>query len=848
MSRAGLLACVVLAVWAALVLVGGGVVPDARADVVPAALAMRWGIDEQRVDRDGRPAGARAHLVLRNTGDHQLAATGWALYFNSADAVSVGEATDGVAIEAVTGGLYRLMPREGFLPLRPGESRRLTLDYAEPALKDNRAPLGPYLVFDAERRVGHPITDYVLEPRVRPEQLTADARQVAEARYDRAWSVSVPTREPVVLPTPRASSIGDGRLSWSRRPPLVASAALAPERAAVEALLARYPALRGPADASVPSIRLRVDRRLGPSPEAYRLTSDPNRGLVIAGATPAGVARGVATLDFLLPVDATEDPSGAVSLAALTIEDAPRYPYRGLLVDVARNFQPPAVIERLLDLMARYKLNVLHLHLTDDEGWRLAIAGLAELTDVGARRGHSDDPDAMLPPAHGSGPDPADPHGSGFYTADEYVAILRHAAARRIEVVPEIEMPGHARAAVRAMTARYHRLGGRGHAAAEAHLLQDPADTSRYTSAQGYTDNVMDPGLPSTYRFVDRVLGELARLHREAGVPLRTVHVGADEVPSGAWRGSPAARHLAQRLKLEAGPALWGHYYRRVAAIAHRHGAAIAGWEELGAQRVRSASGSRLEPDASLLGLHPRLHVWNNLEGSEDLGVRLANAGYSVVLEPVSAYYLDMAYDASAEEPGATWAPPLSERAVFDFLPTDPARAVATDPQPVAGRARLTARGADHVEGLEAALWSEGMRSPERIEYLAMPRLLGLAERGWAEEPAWARAPDAGSSRRAHATAWSAYLKTVVTRALPRLARDLPDVNYRVPPPGARLRGDRVEVTHEWPGISLRYTTDGTPPTTHSAIVDGALPATPGLRITAFDVAGRASRPIAPGD
>ena len=212
--------------------------------------------------------------------------------------------------------------------------------------------------------------------------------------------------------------------------------------------------------------------------------------------------------------------------------DAPRFGYRGLMLDVARNFQPKAAVLRVLDLMARYKLNAFHFHLTDDEGWRLEIPSLPELTSVGARRGHTLDSSRFLPPAYGSGPDVDQPFGSGFYSRADYVEILRYAAARHIEVIPELEMPGHARAAIKAMEARFRTLQATGDAeGASRFLLSDPEDRSIYTSAQGYHDNVMNPALPSTYAFIERVVQDLVALHREAGVPLRNLHVGGDEVP-----------------------------------------------------------------------------------------------------------------------------------------------------------------------------------------------------------------------------------------------------------------------------------------------------------------------------
>src|SRR5207302_7602774 len=231
------------------------------------------------------------------------------------------------------------------------------------------------------------------------------------------------------------------------------------------------------------------------------------------------------------------------------------------MLDVARNFHPKPVVLRTLDLLARYKLNVFHLHLTDDEGWRIELPSLPALTAVGARRGHTLDSGTHLPPAFGSGPNVDRPFGSGCYSRVDYMEILRYAAARHIEVIPELEMPGHARAAVKAMEARARTTGdGR-------YLLSDPDDRSRYTSAQGYHDNVMNPALESTYRFIERVIGDVVAMHREAGVPLRHIHMGGDEVPNGVWAGSPAVQAYLQAPDRTGGDDLWFVFYGRVEQI-----------------------------------------------------------------------------------------------------------------------------------------------------------------------------------------------------------------------------------------------------------------------------------------
>ena len=198
---------------------------------------------------------------------------------------------------------------------------------------------------------------------------------------------------------------------------------------------------------------------------------DP-QGVRIVGASPAGVFYGLQSLRSLLPAPT---PAKGLVLPALAVVDAPRFGYRGFMLDVARNFQPKPLVLRTLDLLARYKINVFHFHLTEDEGWRLEIPSLPELTAVGARRGHTLDSSRFLPPAWGSGPDVDRPWGSGFYTRADYIEILRYAAARHIEVIPELEMPGHARAAVKAMEARFRERSAAGDAeGARRYLLERP--------------------------------------------------------------------------------------------------------------------------------------------------------------------------------------------------------------------------------------------------------------------------------------------------------------------------------------------------------------------------------------
>lgn len=813
------------------------------------AFALRWQVERNQYAAEAPDGRSLARFDLTLTDGARLPATGWALYFNCLSGVELGPVDGNLELQPVVGTLYRLVPRAGFQPVESGQTLVVRFQQPEVILHTTRAPTGPYLVLDeaAGQVVAASRYELVMPAGSEPVdgQPPADLPRVTVADlYARnaALTALAPSQVPSVFPTPQFLQPGTGVLHWTVRPAVLAPAALRAERELAARMLEHYlPA--GPAHSDEPAVHLAI----GPvehsrSPEAYELVVDARGGVRITGNSAAGVAHGVATLHELLPLPG----DGAVDLPAVTVRDAPRFAYRGLMLDVARNFQSPELVMRTLDLMARYKLNVLHFHLIDDEGWRLEIPGLPELTQVGARRGHTLDSAEFLPPAYGSGPTPDDPHGSGHYTRAEYLAILRHAARLHIEVIPEIEMPGHARAAVKSMEARTRRLRAAGDAHAERYLLTDPDDGSRYESAQGYTDNVMNPAMPGTYAFIEHVVAQIAAMHREAGVPLRTIHVGGDEVPRGAWSGSPRCAALMQQHGYTDVAQLWDHFQSRVDAILRKQGLRASGWEELGAMRAAVQNGSRLVPNPAFVGRGFTLYVWNNLGDDDDLAYRLANAGYDVVLAPATRLYLDMSAYPMPGEAGVAWAAHADLDAPFDFVPLDDLRRSRTDATPLPGKERLNDGGRAHVRGIEGTLFAETIRERTRFDFLLMPRLLALAERAWAPDPDWTQVADPDTAAYLHARAWNVFVNQLGQRVLPRLDLEGTGIEYRIPPPGLRRDGVTLVANLQLPGLALRYTTDGTAPTAASPLVTGPLPDVAGLRVAAFDRNGRAGRPVGP--
>ena len=317
-------------------------------------------------------------------------------------------------------------------------------------------------------------------------------------------------------------------------------------------------------------------------PEDYRLTVNTG-GITILASAPAGAFYGIQSLKTLIPPSAVSSPKKEIEIPCVQVKDGHRFPYRAFMIDVARNFQSKSEIIRVLDVMALYKLNVFHMHLTDDEGWRLEIPSLPELTSVGSKRGHPLDAKNNLPPSHGSGGEIENKTGTGYYTSADFIEILKYANKLHIMVVPEMESPGHARSAVKAMNNRYARLMAQGKKdEAERFLLSDPNDKSVYSSAQYWTDNVIDVSLPSTYNFVETVIGDIVNLYKEAGVPLTTINWGGDEVPRGVWEQSPAYLTLkASHPEIQSTADLWYYFYGRVNQLMKARRLFLAGWEEM---------------------------------------------------------------------------------------------------------------------------------------------------------------------------------------------------------------------------------------------------------------------------
>lgn len=800
-------------------------------------LAVRW-------ELTGNTPKTSAVFTIKNKSGAALPASGWRLYFTSVMGIDPAGVGGGFKVEHINGDLYRLFPGDTFKGLQPGADLRISYESEGPLLNYSAAPAGLYLVRDQAPDKGEPVGDYTVAPVKDP---SADFIKPADIYAANALVKDIPAAElPAIFPTPASYKALKGSFMLHRHAGIYAEAAFSAEAAY---LAGELTALSGTRPRMVPDGAADIVIKKGPmADEAYEL-SVTTGGIVIIAAGPAGAFYAIQSLKSLMPPASWAGPRPDITLPALEVRDAPRFAFRGLLLDVARNFKKKDEVLKVLDLMALYKLNVLHFHISDDEGWRFEVPGLPELTGVGARRGHGD---GMLPPSFGAGPLPDTNLASGYYTRAEFMDILRYAAKRHIEVMPELESPGHARAAIKAMEARYARLKAAGdEKAAEEYLLSDPEDKSVYRTAQYWNDNVMCVALPSVYRFEAKVLDELVSIYREAGAPLRTVHMGGDEVPAGAWEASPAVKALMARdHTVRNTEDLWHYYYSRTAALLKERGLFLSGWEEAGLRKTEKDGKKSTEPAPDFAAEGFRVHVWSNMAGwgNEDLPYRLANAGYKVVLSCVGNNYFDLAYSRSPDEPGYYWGGFTDVDKPFSFLPYDYYRNARDVNGKMAGasvfegKERLTEKGRADIAGLQGLLWGENITSNGALEYMLLPKLLGLAERAWAPDPAWAVEKDTKAAGALYDRAWSIFVNTLGKRELPRLDSYHGGFSYRIPPVGAITENGKVLANVQLPGFDLRYTSDGAEPTAQSRLYTGPIAGKGLIKIKAFTRQGRGGK------
>jgi len=755
----------------------------------------------------------------------------WQLYFSHIAPIRAVDSSE-FSIEHINGDLHRLTPSNAFAGFSPGSSYSLTFKADLWHLSEHDVIPNYYIVAEGlEPRILRstvsredpetglsvaafvtPWTNVDKHFKRQPDDLTEWAS--AKNLYYRNQSTTLLDSglSNAIIPSPSQLLPGKGPAADLSKGVRLHLQRI--EKTALTAALARLVSLGIAEKPSGIDTTITLRPQPGAMPGSYQLTIQSDHIAIVAVDEEAAANALNSIVSLLMPEQ--------LSLPPMHINDQPRYAFRGLHIDVARNFHSKTLILKLLDQMAAIKLNKLHLHLADDEGWRLQIEGLPELTDIASRRCHDLSETRCLLPQLGSGPN-ENATVNGYYSADDYIEILQAAKARHIQLIPSLDMPGHSRAAVVAMRARHDNLMREGKTAlAKQYLLSDILDRSEYRSVQFYNDNTINPCMESSFAFVEKVIDEVAKLHDKAGSPLTRYHIGADET-AGAWTQSPQCEVFFTHNKhmIEGPEQLGGYFVERVATLLAKRSIETAGWND-----------GLATTDVEQMPAQVQSNAWTPLfwDGHKTAHEQ-ANRGWQVVVSTPDVTYFDFPYQPDPKEPGFYWASRGTDsRKVFEFMPDNlPAHAelwrdrngqsYVADDQPQRDEQggilhQPLAAGRTFI-GLQGHLWSETVRSDRQVEYMLFPRLLALAERAWHRAP-WELAYDyqglrystdshyfSDQQRALRDQQWNRFANILGQKVLPKLDRD--NIRYRLPTVGAIIKDNTLHANTAFPGLAIEY-------------------------------------------
>ncbi len=810
---------------------------------------------------------ALAAFTIYNQSKMTMENRGWALFFSQLPPTPIIEDSVRAAkVVHINGDWFKLIPSKNFR-LLPGDSIRINYCGTGFMIKKTDAALGMYFVFydanDKERGIV-PVGKQIIGDFNRPEQLkrTPEDESVVptpESRYAANLKLNLLNEnlENNIIPTPRSFKNGKEPVIIDKKWQIFYGEGIDSEAGYLTRRLKEltgedFTIVKGKPDHQK-AFSLQLESGQTVKSESYQLTIDPKNGVKMEGKDAAGVFYAIQSFLASLPASSFLIKKSQLQATSLKISDEPRFPYRGLQFDMSRSFQTKETMLKMLDIMAFYKLNHFLFYFMEDEGWRVEIPGLPELTQIGSRRLHGNLSDPGLHPSYGSGPfaDAKDSYGSGYFTSDEFVEMLKFAKERHISVIPVINFPAHVRSAIKSMEFRYQRLMKEGKVAeANEYRLIDPEDTSRYISAQGYHDNVVCVGRESVYHFYDTAVKGIRQMYEKAGVPMEIFHTGGDEVATGAWNGSPMVKKLlAEHPEIKPDDkSLQAYCFRRISVILKDNGVKdIGGWEE--AALISDANG-KPTPNFEFVGKGLLPYLWNNTEGAEDLGYKLANAGYKVVLCDVSNFYLDFPYDKDPVEPGNYWAGFLDTKQFYAFAPFDlfktttktaMGRTIDTDKE-YSSKVRLKPEARKNILGVQAQIWSETIKGEAMLEYYYLPRLIAFSETAWSPERKWETIENKDAREKQLTIEWSKLANILALKELPRLSALNGGYNFRIPLPGAMIKDGMLYANVEFPGLEIRYTTDGTEPTMQSNLYTQPVKVSGTVKLKSFVIGGKSSR------
>ena len=583
--------------------------------------------------------------------------------------------------------------------------------------------------------------------------------------------------------------------------------------------------------------------------ESYKLSIDENK-ISIEASGRAGALYGLQSLKQLFLASSLENNM----LKHMNINDSPRFSYRGMLLDISRNFYGPDKIKQILDYLSFFKINHLDFRLTDDEGWRLEIPGLEELTEVGSKRAYTKDEFESLIPMYGSGPD-INSTGSGYLSRVDFIEILQYADHRNIKVIPQISYPSHMRSAIISMDVRYQKYMELGNQEeAEKYLLSDPDDESEYYSAQGFDDNIACICRESAFTFYEKVIDEIYLMYQEAGVELNKFGIAADELPYGAWQKSPICDQYMEENSI-AGDynALYEIMQRRVYDKLSSYNATMTGWDDI-LLKLTEKNQSETQIKDFFKGDDILLFVWKNDwgQGRQDMIYKYANLGYKTVMSNSSAFYFDMVDDKDLDNVGLSWSGYADYKDmwtvdVFDiFNDSYGVEKNNISKEYIESSEKLNPNNIDNIIGIQSQIWSETIRNEDILDYMFMPNIIVFSQKAWSQDPEWMKISDKTKREYTLDYEWNKFTNTIGQRVLPIIDNIYGGLSYDLPKPGGIIKNDSLYANSVFPGLNIKYTLDGSLPGIESMNYNNPVKLNQAdiVNLRLFDNMGRGGYPI----
>ena len=583
--------------------------------------------------------------------------------------------------------------------------------------------------------------------------------------------------------------------------------------------------------------------------ESYKLSIDENK-ILIEASDRAGALYGLQSLKQLFLASSLESNM----LKHMNISDSPRFSYRGMLLDISRNFYGPDKIKQILDYLSFFKINHLDFRLTDDEGWRLEIPGLEELTEVGSKRAYTKDEFESLIPMYGSGPD-VNSTGSGYLSRVDFIEILQYADHRNIKIIPQISYPSHMRSAIISMNVRYQKYMELGNQEeAEKYLLSDPNDKSEYYSAQGFDDNIACICRESAFTFYEKVIDEIYLMYKEAGIELNKFGVAADELPYGAWQKSPICDQFMEENSI-AGDynALYEIMQRRVYDKLSSYNATMTGWDDI-LLKLTEKNQSETKIKDFFKGDDILLFVWKNDwgQGRQDMIYKYANLGYKTVMSNSSAFYFDMVDDKDLDNVGLSWSGYADYKDmwtvdVFDiFNDSYGVEKNNISKEYIESSEKLNPSNRDNIIGIQSQIWSETIRNEDILDYMFMPNIIVFSQKAWSQDHDWMKISDKTKREFTLEYEWNKFTNTIGQRVLPIIDNIYGGLSYDLPKPGGIIKNDSLYANSVFPGLNIKYTLDGSIPDIESMNYNNPVKLNKDdvVNLRLFDDKGRGGYPI----